>query len=102
MYRVTSPEPIENPHERDFLEVELFQQLIQIRGEGVVVVPDTRLARSAEAAAVVRDDSVPGCEERRRLLFPRRSAQWPPVNQNDRRAGPMVLVIKLDGCGVLF
>jgi hypothetical protein len=39
--------------ERDLWQLELLEQLVEIGGEGVVVVADAGLARTAEAAAVV-------------------------------------------------
>src|SRR5262249_44877412 len=81
---------------------ELLEQLVEIGGEGVVVVARASLARTAEASAVVGNHAVPGGEERGRLLFPRCSAQRPPVDQDNGRSGPMVFVIEVDSRGILF
>src|SRR5712691_2579877 len=45
--------PHRESNERDLLQVELFQQLVEIGGQRVVVVARRRFARPAEAAAIV-------------------------------------------------
>ena len=44
----------------------------------------------------VGDHAVTGCEQRRGLLFPRRSAERPPVNEDDRGTRALVFVVELD------
>ena len=67
---MTSPVPIEKPHRTMSSEVEVLEQRVQVGGEGVVVVADGRLARAAEAAAVVADAAVAGGEQLALLALP--------------------------------
>src|SRR4051794_10877673 len=83
-------------------QVELREQLVEVRGEGVVVVADRRLAGVAEAATVVRDDAEPRLEQRRDLLLPRAGAEREAVDQDDRLSRADVLVMDGDGRGVLL
>jgi len=66
------------------MQVEFREQLVEVRGEGVVVVADRRLAGLAEAATVVRDDAEARLEQRRDLLLPRAAAEREAVDQDDR------------------
>jgi len=77
-------------------QVQGFQERVEVAGEGVVVVADTGLARLAEPAAVVGDDAVAGLEHDRDLPVPGPAAQRVTVDQHDRPAGAMVLVVNLD------
>ena len=61
-------------------KVELGKQVVQVLGEGVVIVAEGRLAGVAEASAVVGDDPVPGIEQRRYLLLPGTAAQRPAMD----------------------
>jgi AAA ATPase domain len=79
----------------------LLQQGIEVGGEGVVVIPGCRLAGLAEPAPVVGDDPVPGRQQGRDLLVPGAAAERVAVDQHDRLAGAMILVVDLDG-GVVF
>src|SRR4051794_41556820 len=63
-------------------QIELREQLVEVRGEGVVVVADRRLAGLAEAATVVRDDAEARLEQRRDLLLPRAAAEREAVDQD--------------------
>ncbi len=58
--------------ERYVGEIQRAQQRIEIGCEGIVVVPDTWLAGSAEAAAIVGDHAMAGGQTERRSAFPRR------------------------------
>ena len=78
-------------------QIQAAQQSIEIGRERIVVVPDAGLARSAEAAAVIRDHAMAGREQRGGLLFPRVTVQRPAMDEHDRRSGAVVLVIDLDG-----
>src|SRR3954454_11675658 len=82
-------------------QIELREQLVEVRGEGVVVVADRRLAGLAEAATVVRDDAEARLEQRRDLLLPRAAAEREAVDQDDRLSRADVLVMDGDGRGVL-
>src|SRR5207245_8511521 len=75
---------------------------VQVGRKRVVIVSDSWLARSSETAAIVRDHPMPGGEQCRGLLFPRRAVERPAVNQNDRRPRAMVLVVELDVRRVLL
>src|ERR1700731_5327351 len=75
---------------------------IEIGRERIVIVPDARLARPAEAAAVIRDHAMAGCEQRGGLLLPRVAVQRPAMDEHDWRSGAVVLVVDIDGCGVFL
>jgi hypothetical protein len=83
------------------LQVEVLEQGVQIRGEGVVVVADGRLAGAPESPAVVADHAVAGGEQRALLALPRRAAQRVPVDEDHGRAAAVVLVVDLDRRAVL-
>ena len=82
-------------------QVQVLQQSRQVGGESVVVVADHGLAGQAEPAAVVGDDPVPGRQQRRDLLVPAAAAERVAVDEDDRLAGPVVLVVDLD-VGAVF
>src|SRR5262249_29621037 len=73
----------------------------QVGGEGVVVVTDGRLARLAEAAPVVADHPVAGGEKVGLLFLPRVPFQRVAVDEDDRLAGTVVVVVELDVGAVL-
>ena len=77
-------------------EVEGVEQLRQICGESVVVVATPRLRRLTETAAVIRDHAVASLDERRNLTLPRTATEWPPMNQNDRLTGAVVVEVQFD------
>jgi hypothetical protein len=81
---------------------ELFEQLVQIRGECVVVVPRRRLARFPEPAAVVRNDSITRIEQSQKLLVPRASALWIAVDENHGRTRTVILVVQIDRSRVFY
>jgi hypothetical protein len=89
-------------HQRDITQVERGQQLVQVLGQGVIFVTDGGLARPAEPAPVIRDDSVARGEECRDLLLPGCPAEGPAVDQHDWLAGAVVFVVELDGGGILL
>jgi len=73
----------------------------QVGGERVVVVACRGLAGLAEAATVVGDRAVPGVEQRALLALPRAAVQGVAVDQDDRAAVPVILVVELDVRAVL-
>ena len=79
----------------------MFQQRVQIGGEGVVVVADGRLAGLPEAATVVGDHAVAGGEQHPGLTLPGVAVQRVAVDQHDRLPGAVVLVVDLDVGAVL-
>jgi hypothetical protein len=87
--------------EGDVGEVQVGQQRVEVGGEGVVVVAVEGLGRLAEAAAVVGDDPVAGLDQRGDLGLPGLARQRPAVDEHDRAAGAVVLVVELDRGGVL-
>ncbi len=89
------------PDQHRLPQVQVVQQAVQVGGEGVVVVADDRLAGLAEAAAVIGDDPVAGLQQDRDLLVPGPAAERIPVDQHDRLARAVVLVVDLDIGGVL-
>ena len=93
---MTSPVPIECPTSTASLHIQVVQQAVQVGGEGVVVVADDRLAGLAEAAPVVGDDPIAGLQQDRDLLVPGPAAERIAVDQHDRLAGAVVLVVDLD------
>jgi hypothetical protein len=74
---------------------------VEVGREGVVVVADGRLAGAAEAATVVADHAVTRREELALLSLPRVPVQGIPVDQHDRIAAAVVLVVDLDRGSVL-
>jgi hypothetical protein len=78
------------------LRSRLLDQRVQICSEGVVVIPDGRLTRAAEAAPVVADHSVAGCEQVPLLAFPRVAVQRVAMDQHDRLSAAVVLVVDVD------
>jgi hypothetical protein len=87
--------------EDDLAQVERLEDLVQVGGEGVVVVPGADLARLAEAAAVVGDDAVPGREELAGLALPAVAVERVAVDEDDGLPLALVLVVELDGGAVL-
>ena len=83
-------------------EREVVEQRLEVGGEGVVVVTGGRLARLAEAAPVVGDDPLAGGEQLRLLFLPGVAFERVAVDEDDRLAGPVVLVVKVDVGAVLF
>jgi hypothetical protein len=77
-------------------------QAVEVGGEGVVVVPRRRSGRPAEAAAVVGDYPVAGGQQARQLLLPGSAVERVAVDQYDRPAGAVILVVELDVGGVLL
>src|SRR5262249_35320798 len=88
--------------EGEFMQFQVGDNLVQIFGEGVVVVPGGGLAGIAEAAAVISDDAMAGREEHGKLLFPRGAAERISMNENYGIAGAVVLVIEFDVGRVFF
>ena len=84
------------PDQDGVAQVQVLQQGVQVGGEGVVVIAGGRLAGLAEPAPVVGDDPVPGLEQGRDLLVPGAAAERVAVDQHDRLAGAMILVVDLD------
>ncbi|MCY1369858.1 hypothetical protein D9M69_569160 [compost metagenome] len=76
-------------------QVERFDQLGDVVGEGVVVVAGPGLAGAAETAAVERDDAVAALGEEQHLGVPHVGAQRPTVAEDDGLAAAPVLVIEL-------
>src|SRR5262249_11810636 len=68
----------------------------------IVVVAVGRLARLAEAPAVVGDDAMARVQQRRHLFLPGRSAQRVPMDQDNRFPRTVILVVQLDVGRVLF
>ena len=77
MYRVISPVPMECPTSETLGQIQGAQQSIEIGRERIVIVPDTGLAGPAEAAAVIGDHAMAGCEQRSGLLLPGVAVQRP-------------------------
>ena len=89
------------PDQRDAVQAELVDQHLQVGRERVPVVAAGGLARLARAAAVVGDHPVAGREQRRHLLVPGPPAERVAVDEDDRRAAAVVLVVEVDGARVL-
>src|ERR1700690_12459 len=89
------------PGQHGAAQVQMFQQGIEVGGEGVVVIPGRRLAGLAEPAPVVGDDPVPGVQQDPDLLVPGAAAERVAVDQHDGQAGTMILVVDLD-VGAVF
>jgi len=83
-------------------QVEVLDQRAQVGGEGVVVVADRGLAGVPEPAAVIGDHAVAGFQQDRDLLVPGPAAERVAVDQHHRLSGAVVLVVNLDGVGVLL
>jgi hypothetical protein len=76
-------------------KVEGAQQLVQISGQGVVVIPVPGPRRAPESAAVVGDDAVSGVDQRGHLRFPGAPTERPAVDQDHRATGPVVFEVDL-------
>ena len=86
--------------ERDVVQVEPGQHGVEVAGQGVVVVGGgvAGLVALAEPAAVVGDHPVAGVREGGHLVRPRRTAERPAVDQDDRAAlAAAVLDVEGDG-----
>ena len=77
------------------LQIERLDQRREIVGVGVHLVAVPRLARSAVAAAVVRDAAVAVRGEEHHLVFPGVGAERPAVAEDDRLSRAPVLVVDL-------
>jgi hypothetical protein len=84
------------PDKYGVAQVEVFEQGIEVGGEGVVVIPGCRLTGLAEPPPVVGDDPVPGVKQDLDLLVPGAAAERVTVDQHDGLAGAVVLVVDLD------
>src|SRR5207244_1136118 len=82
-------------------QIEVLHQHLEIASEGVVVIPEGRLTRLAEAAAVAGDDSIAIGEELALLAFPRVAIEWIAMDQNDRAATAVVLIVNINWSAVL-
>ena len=71
-------------------------QFVQILGECVVVVARCWLTGFAESSAVVGDDAVSCVQKNRDLFFPRSTAQWISVNQDNRLTRAVVFIVEID------
>jgi hypothetical protein len=78
------------------VEREMVEQRLQIARERVVVIAARRLAGQAEAAAVIADAAVSVREQHPLLALPRVAVQRVAVDQHDRLAAAVVLVVNLD------
>src|SRR3954452_19965267 len=88
--------------EHDVLvEGEMVEQRFQVAREGVVVEAGARLARLPESAPVVADAAIAPGEQRPLLAFPRVAVEWIAVDQDDRYAGAVVVVMDVDVGAVL-
>src|SRR5439155_11989819 len=89
------------PDQDHVVEVEVFDQRVQVGGEGVVVVPDGGLAGPAEPAAVVGDHAISGGQQNPVLPLPGVAVERVPVDEHDRLALAVVLVVDVD-VGAVF
>jgi hypothetical protein len=89
-------------HQAEVAQLELGEQCVKVLCEGVVVVAGGRLARLAEASSVVGDDPETGTQEGRYLLLPGRTAQGVSVDQNNRGARAVILIVELEVARVLL
>jgi hypothetical protein len=87
--------------EHDVVKAELLEQRVEVGGEGVVVVARGGPAGVAEAAPVVPDDAAAGAEKLGLLTLPRVGVERIAVDQDDRHAAAVVLVVNLDVAVVL-
>ena len=76
-------------------QVELVDQGLEIGSEGVIVVAGGGLARVPEPPSVVGDHPPTGVEQDGQLLLPGVAVQRVAVDQHDRPAGTVVLVVQL-------
>jgi hypothetical protein len=77
------------------VEGEMIEQRLRSAREAVVVVADGRLARLAEAPAVIADGAVALREQRPLLTLPRAAVERIAVDQDDGRAGAVVVVVAM-------
>jgi hypothetical protein len=79
----------------------VLEQRLQITREGVVVEAGGRLARPPEAATVVADAAVTGREQLPLLALPGVAVERIAVDQDDRPAAAVIVVVDLDVAAVL-
>jgi len=79
----------------------MVEQCLEIACERVVVIAARRLAGLAEPAAVIGDAAVSVLEEHPLLALPGVAVQRVAVDQDDRLAGAVIVVVDFDVGGVL-
>src|SRR5882762_4816588 len=90
------------PDKREMTKFEVCHHLVQVLGEGVVVVARCRLAGLAEPSAVIGDDTVPRSQKRWNLLLPRGGIQWISMDKDDGVARAMIFIVEIDVTGVFL
>ena len=93
--------PHREPDQDDAPEIQALEQVVQVGGEGVVVVADRGSAGTAEPSAVVGDHAEAPRQQHPFLALPRAPVQRVPVHQHDGFAAAVVLVVDLDRSTVL-
>src|SRR5262249_47880802 len=89
-------------NQREIAQLELGDELLQVLGEGVVIVAGGWLAGPAESAAIIGDDAVAGGQKRRHLLLPGSATEGTSVDEDNRDARAVVLIIEIDISGVFL
>ena len=85
----------------DVGQIEVLEQRVQVGRERVVVVTHRWLARATEPAAVIADTAITGGKQLALLALPRVAVERVAVDQHDRLAAAVVLVVNLDRSVVL-
>src|SRR4029077_6167875 len=88
--------------QREILQLELRHQLVQVGGEGVVVVARSGLAGLAEPSAVIGDHTVARGQKRRDLFLPGSTTQRISVDKDYGVSGAVVFVVQFDVTGIFF
>src|ERR1700680_4643277 len=83
----------------DATKFEGFNQFVQVARKRVVVVAAPRLARTAEAPAVIRDHAITIRCQKMHLVFPPGGVERPGMNQDDGLTGAPIVVIELGAVG---
>ncbi len=83
-------------HQGDVAQIQVLDQLLDVVGEGVVVIAIPRLAGAPEAAPVEGDGAVAVAGQMMHLVVPHVGVQWPAVAEQHGLAAAPVLEIDLD------
>lgn len=84
------------------VEREMVEQRLQTARERVIVIAARRLTGLADAPTVIADAAVSVLEQHPLLTLPGVAVTRVAVDQDDRLAGPVVVVVDLDVGGVPF
>jgi hypothetical protein len=89
------------PDVNSILQIKGLNQGRQVVGIGIHVITGPGLARAAMAPTIVCDDAEAMLTEKKHLVIPGIGAEWPAVAEDDRLTLAPILVVEIDGLGIL-